>query len=221
MTAGPPPDTGIDAAILDRMTDTLIILQAKSATTDRGKVIAALQALRGRHPDAQVILVEGESDARVIRECLQSIERTSLGTPGARQTRAKATAERVADILLRHQELPESNDGTVPTTRDDRDEDATALVSAAERSTSELARQEADDESPSGSPLTGPADRLLTPAEVATLFRVDPKTITQWAKAGRLTSIRTAGGHRRYQESEVSSSCYRPAAGVSCRGPRV
>lgn len=108
MTAGPPPDTGIDAAILDRMTDTLIILQAKSATTDRSKMIAALQALRGRHPDAQVILVEGESDARVIRECLQSIERTSLGTPGARQTRAKATAERVADILLRHQELPES-----------------------------------------------------------------------------------------------------------------
>ena len=78
MTAGPPPDTGIDAAILDRMTDTLIILQAKSATTDRSKMIAALQALRGRHPDAQVILVEGESDARVIRECLHSIERTSL-----------------------------------------------------------------------------------------------------------------------------------------------
>ena len=124
MTTGPPHDTGIDAAILDRMTDTLIILQAKSATTDRGKMIAALQALRGRHPDAQVILVESESDARVIRECLQSIERTSLGTPSARRTRAKATADRIADILIRHQELPESNDGVVPTNHDDRDEDA-------------------------------------------------------------------------------------------------
>jgi excisionase family DNA binding protein len=44
---------------------------------------------------------------------------------------------------------------------------------------------------------------LLTPAEVATLFRVDPKTVTRWAKAGKLTSIRTLGGHRRYIESEV------------------
>ena len=44
---------------------------------------------------------------------------------------------------------------------------------------------------------------LLTPAEVATLFRVDPKTVTRWAKSGKLTSIRTLGGHRRYKESEV------------------
>ena len=44
---------------------------------------------------------------------------------------------------------------------------------------------------------------LLTPSEVAGLFRVDPKTVTRWAKAGKLTSIRTLGGHRRYKESEV------------------
>ena len=44
---------------------------------------------------------------------------------------------------------------------------------------------------------------LLTPSEVASLFRVDPKTVTRWAKAGKLTSIRTLGGHRRYKESEV------------------
>jgi excisionase family DNA binding protein len=44
---------------------------------------------------------------------------------------------------------------------------------------------------------------LLTPAEVAALFRVDPKTVTRWAKAGKLTSIRTLGGHRRYKDSEV------------------
>lgn len=46
-------------------------------------------------------------------------------------------------------------------------------------------------------------EALLTPAEVAQLFRVDPKTVTRWAKAGKLTSMRTLGGHRRYRESEV------------------
>jgi len=47
------------------------------------------------------------------------------------------------------------------------------------------------------------AERLLTPAEVASMFRVDPKTVTRWARDGRLTSVRTLGGHRRYRESEV------------------
>ena len=49
----------------------------------------------------------------------------------------------------------------------------------------------------------GNGERLLTPAEVASLFRVDPKTVTRWAKAGKLGSIRTLGGHRRYWETEV------------------
>jgi len=44
---------------------------------------------------------------------------------------------------------------------------------------------------------------LLTPAEVATMFRVNPKTVTRWAEAGKLTSIRTLGGHRRFREKEV------------------
>jgi excisionase family DNA binding protein len=52
---------------------------------------------------------------------------------------------------------------------------------------------------------TADAEPLLTPAEVATMFRVDPKTVTRWAKAGKLTSIRTLGGHRRYREAEVRS----------------
>ena len=46
-------------------------------------------------------------------------------------------------------------------------------------------------------------ERLLTPSEVAKMFRVDPKTVTRWAKAGKLSSIRTLGGHRRYRASEV------------------
>ena len=52
--------------------------------------------------------------------------------------------------------------------------------------------------------ITG-QENLLTPSEVAALFRVDPKTVTRWAKAGKLTSIRTLGGHRRYKESEVKA----------------
>jgi excisionase family DNA binding protein len=47
------------------------------------------------------------------------------------------------------------------------------------------------------------AEPLLTPAEVAAMFRVDPKTVTRWAKAGKLTAILTLGGHRRYREAEV------------------
>ena len=53
---------------------------------------------------------------------------------------------------------------------------------------------------------------LLTPSEVAALFRVDPKTVTRWAKAGKLTSIRTLGGHRRYKESEVKALLHKITA---------
>lgn len=48
-------------------------------------------------------------------------------------------------------------------------------------------------------------ERLLTPSEVAKYFRVDPKTVTRWAKSGKLSSIRTLGGHRRYLASEVEA----------------
>jgi excisionase family DNA binding protein len=47
------------------------------------------------------------------------------------------------------------------------------------------------------------ADALLTPAEVAALFRVNPKTVTRWARAGKITAIRTLGGHRRFRASEI------------------
>ena len=46
-------------------------------------------------------------------------------------------------------------------------------------------------------------DELLTPAEVAALFRVNPKTVTRWARAGKITAIRTLGGHRRFRASEI------------------
>lgn len=45
---------------------------------------------------------------------------------------------------------------------------------------------------------------LMTPAEVAAAFKVDPKTVTRWAKAGKITAMRTLGGHRRYHAAEVA-----------------
>lgn len=47
------------------------------------------------------------------------------------------------------------------------------------------------------------AESLMTPSEVARAFRVDPKTVTRWAQAGKLSAIRTLGGHRRYRRTEV------------------
>jgi len=49
------------------------------------------------------------------------------------------------------------------------------------------------------------AQILMTPAEVAALFRVDPKTVTRWADAGKMTAVRTLGGHRRYRRDEVQN----------------
>ena len=50
-------------------------------------------------------------------------------------------------------------------------------------------------------------DPLLTPYEVARIFRVDPKTVTRWAKADKLHPVFTLGGHRRYYESEIRALC--------------
>ncbi|MFE0101214.1 BldC family transcriptional regulator [Streptomyces sp. NPDC059009] len=44
---------------------------------------------------------------------------------------------------------------------------------------------------------------LLTPGQVARIFCVDPKTVTRWAKAGKIGYVRTVGGTRRYRREEV------------------
>lgn len=46
-------------------------------------------------------------------------------------------------------------------------------------------------------------DTMLSCAEVARQFGVNPKTVTRWAKAGKIAAVRTLGGHRRYRSSEV------------------
>lgn len=55
------------------------------------------------------------------------------------------------------------------------------------------------------SDLTPQDDPLLSPAEVAALFRVDPKTVTRWARNKKIKSISTPGGHRRFRESDVKA----------------
>jgi excisionase family DNA binding protein len=52
-----------------------------------------------------------------------------------------------------------------------------------------------------GEPMAG--NELLTPGEVADMFRVNPKTVTRWARAGKITAVRTLGGHRRFRASEI------------------
>lgn len=51
--------------------------------------------------------------------------------------------------------------------------------------------------------MSAEEDRLLNPGEVAAIFRVNRRTVTRWANEGRLTTLRTLGGHRRYHEAEV------------------
>lgn len=51
--------------------------------------------------------------------------------------------------------------------------------------------------------LKGPDARLLTRAEVAEIFQVSPSTVTRWAEAGKLPSVKTLGGHRRYEARAV------------------
>ena len=47
------------------------------------------------------------------------------------------------------------------------------------------------------------APSYLHPAEVADLLSVSPKTVSRWAKEGKLPFMKTLGGHRRYPEAEI------------------
>lgn len=69
---------------------------------------------------------------------------------------------------------------------------------------------------PSPQPLPG-EDTLLTPREVAELFGVRTTTIARWAREGRLSPMRTPGGHRRYRSAEVRELLHENESGQ--RGP--
>jgi excisionase family DNA binding protein len=58
--------------------------------------------------------------------------------------------------------------------------------------------------SPRFEPFPGRLDtEMVTPGEVAAAFLVNPKTVVRWARAGKLSYIRTLGGHRRFSVGEV------------------
>jgi len=37
------------------------------------------------------------------------------------------------------------------------------------------------------------------------MFRVDAKTVVRWAREGKIGTIRTLGGHRRFRRAEVDA----------------
>jgi excisionase family DNA binding protein len=47
------------------------------------------------------------------------------------------------------------------------------------------------------------APSYLRAAEVADILHVSPKTVSRWAKEGKLPFLKTLGGHRRYPEAEI------------------
>jgi excisionase family DNA binding protein len=54
---------------------------------------------------------------------------------------------------------------------------------------------------PSSTATSNPS--YLRTAEVAEILYVSPKTVSRWAKEGRLPFLRTLGGHRRFPEAEI------------------
>jgi excisionase family DNA binding protein len=56
-----------------------------------------------------------------------------------------------------------------------------------------------DDENP---------EDLLTSSEVAVMFAVNPKTVTLWARKGKIPSLTTPGGHYRYHRADVEAALH-------------
>ena len=46
-------------------------------------------------------------------------------------------------------------------------------------------------------------ERFLRTSDVAKMLHVSPKTVSRWAKEGRLPHLSTLGGHRRFPASEI------------------
>ena len=55
----------------------------------------------------------------------------------------------------------------------------------------------------------------LTPAQVARMLHVSPKTVNRWANEGRIPCLVTLGGHRRFQREEIERVVEQMASGPS------
>lgn len=69
---------------------------------------------------------------------------------------------------------------------------------------SEMERQRLVHELVAGAESDSLSGRLLRTREVALLFEVSERAVTDWATRGRIPSIRTPGGHRRYPADAVA-----------------
>ena len=69
---------------------------------------------------------------------------------------------------------------------------------------SETERQRLTQELTNGAGTGSLDGRLLRTREVALLFEVSERAVTDWATRGRIPSIRTPGGHRRYPADAVA-----------------
>jgi excisionase family DNA binding protein len=58
-------------------------------------------------------------------------------------------------------------------------------------------------------------EQLLTPTDVAAVFRVDPKTVTRWGAAGKLPCIKTPGGHRRFRVADIRAALQEDGSGTT------
>lgn len=48
-------------------------------------------------------------------------------------------------------------------------------------------------------------DELLQPSDAASLIGVHPDTLKRWEAKGRITSLRTPEGHRRFRRGDVEA----------------
>lgn len=51
--------------------------------------------------------------------------------------------------------------------------------------------------------MIAPGEKFLRTSDVAKLLHVSPKTVSRWAKEGKIPHLSTLGGHRRFPASEV------------------
>ena len=53
----------------------------------------------------------------------------------------------------------------------------------------------------------------LTPREAAQMLGVSPKTVVRWAAEGRIPSLVTLGGHRRFKRDQIVELLHRMSEG--------
>jgi excisionase family DNA binding protein len=70
-------------------------------------------------------------------------------------------------------------------------------------------------------PMSNTPHTYLTTAEVADVFQDSPKTVTRWAREGKVPHSRTLGGHRRYPGDPIrklATELFRSDGGFVPRG---